>query len=109
MGTREVRTSDDTPSAVHVVARRCGRDRRVSHVALELIPGRLRKSSWVGGLFESRVKPVRIPTLCAGTRKPMQAIRYSYFNAVIGSTRDARCAGMKAAQSATSDSATVES
>jgi hypothetical protein len=34
---------------------------------------------------------------------------YSYFNALIGSTRDARCAGMKPAQSATSASATAES
>ena len=34
---------------------------------------------------------------------------YSYFNALIGSTRDARSAGMKPAQSATSASATAES
>ena len=34
---------------------------------------------------------------------------YSYFNALIGSTRDARCAGMKPAHSATSASATAES
>jgi ABC-type antimicrobial peptide transport system permease subunit len=34
---------------------------------------------------------------------------YSYFNALIGSTRDARCAGMKPAQSATRASAMAES
>ncbi len=34
---------------------------------------------------------------------------YSYFNALIGSTRDARCAGMKPAHSATSATATAES
>src|ERR1051326_6544361 len=33
---------------------------------------------------------------------------YSYFNALIGSTRDARCAGMKPAHSATSASTTAE-
>ena len=33
---------------------------------------------------------------------------YSYFSALIGSTRDARSAGMKPAQSATSASATTE-
>jgi len=46
-----------------------------------------------------------------GMKKPklgQPPIGYSYFNALIGSTRDARCAGMKPAQSATSDSATVE-
>jgi hypothetical protein len=35
--------------------------------------------------------------------------KLAYFNALIGSTRDARCAGMKPAHSATSASATVES
>src|SRR5262249_12670005 len=34
---------------------------------------------------------------------------YSYFNARIGSTRDARCAGMKPAQSATSARTTADS
>ena len=34
---------------------------------------------------------------------------YSYFNALIGSTREARCAGMKPAHSATSASATADS
>ena len=60
-----------------------------------------------------RVKPVRIPTGGArerlGTDVDAISASYSYFNALIGSTRDARCAGMKPAHSATSASATAES
>jgi len=42
------------------------------------------------------------------TRGPLNRC-YSYFSALIGSTRDARCAGMKPALSATKASATAES
>ena len=44
-----------------------------------------------------------------GTDVDAISASYSYFNALIGSTRDARCAGMKPAHSATSASATAES
>ncbi len=50
-----------------------------------------------------------------GRRSSMEKVSAShaaairYFNALIGSTRDARCAGMKPAHSATSASATAES
>ena len=45
----------------------------------------------------------------SGGLKGAISASYSYFNALIGSTRDARCAGMKPAHSATSASATAES
>lgn len=52
----------------------------------------------------------RMPLSRAGTPGERDRYaRYSYFKALIGSTRDARCAGMKPAHSATSASATAES
>jgi hypothetical protein len=44
-----------------------------------------------------------------GTKLNVISASYSYFSALIGSTRDARCAGMKPAHSATSASATADS
>jgi hypothetical protein len=44
-----------------------------------------------------------------GTDVDAISASYSYFNALIGSTRDARCAGMNPAHSATTASATAES
>ena len=61
-----------------------------------------------------RACPSRPPTTGGaperfGTDVDAISASYSYFNALIGSTRDARCAGMKPAHSATSASATAES
>ena len=72
-------------------------------------------------VYRARMSGLCRSTLCAsgpdklwrnlseGNEGDTIAASYSYFNAVIGSTRDARCAGMKPAHSATSASATAES
>ena len=68
-----------------------------------------KKAAYVGGT---------VPSLNAahggglerfGTDVDAISASYSYFNALIGSTRDARCAGIKPAHSATSASATADS